>query len=184
MTDAEQSDPQTYVDDGGKLRRKPGRPRKNPQYTQAEQRALEVEARRQEREAQTNAAKVGREYASKHVQEFYKANKDNLMAFLVDLIEHSYEACSSLDLGMSRGELRKVLSRALVEEIAKSLGPDAIVDWQAAKLREFRQAQVELMQHQQAASGFNSAVPQSRPAADEIDIDALMAQGLPTGDDD
>lgn len=194
MTSSELSDPQVYLDGEGKVRRRPGRPRKDPRGTQAEIRAMENAAKREkerlEAEAQSELARGNRAYVQNYTSALFGENKVMIGEILIGMLEHSIEVCGSANLAMTSDELRSEATNCLADEVRKLISPSGVIEWQARKLQEF-------MTHGGAPSA-PQVVP-SRPAAAQaplelgsgsapiedgkIDIQALMEAGLPGYDD-
>lgn len=170
-------------------RRKPGRPRKDPRGTQAELRAA---ARRgtgkQVRERE------GLAFVQSYAAELVQAQKGgDLHDVLVQLAEHANTVCMSADLSLEPVQIREALAKAIGEEITKQfISSAALIDWQAQKLAAFMEQQRNLAAATQAPITPPTPqipVQQQAPVVTlnghaEVDIDALMAQGLPSSDDD
>jgi hypothetical protein len=182
-TDGEFADPQMYRDDKGIVRRKPGRPRKNPMATQAELRS-------KNRASASERLKEGRVYVEGAAAEVLKANLETtgLRDALVQLVDMVYQACTGTNLELTPDEMRIEASKALTAELGKVISPAGVLDWQADRLKAFM-AQQQTLTATMSAPVHTEAPPAAIPApaarinGREVDIHALMEEGLPSSDD-
>lgn len=164
---------------GATGRRAPiGRPRINPLATQQQVRKFEVEARRRERDRLYNARAERKAEIDDYVDQLFEAHPD-IQELLISIVQHVYEYARRDEDPLTEYDARTHVMRSVVGRIKHLTSREETI--------KFLQAQHEAQVTQEepvTASDEVPVTPQESPSAEDEDLEAMMAEGLPGGDYD